>query len=275
MKRLPICLFAILAQMVASPASSTVLEYGTDGSVQITQQTLPAPQAPPARTGALAPLVGGDYRSLAEATAWRYAGEEGVRAVGLDAFSFVNLFTAMISAESAFDPTAVSSAGAMGLGQLMPETAAGLGVHDPFDPAQNLDGAARYLVAQLARFRSVDLGLAAYNAGPERVAAHGGIPPIAETRNFVAVVMSRAGIPRVAVPANSESVGVNDASTQTPAVIDFTADGEPREIDSVTDTTPAGTDDEADRSVLFDDTRPGVVRATASTDQRGTSVWQF
>ncbi len=275
MKRLSLCMSAILAQMVPAPANSTVLDYGADGSVQVTEQVLPGPADPPAVPDLAHPLVRGDYRSLAEAVALRYAGAQGVRAVELDAFSFVRLFTAMISAESAFDPTAVSSAGALGLGQLMPETAARLGVQDPFDPAQNLDSAARYLIAQLERFGSIELALAAYNAGPERVTGHGGIPPIAETRNFVAVVMSRAGIRRPSAPVNRETIGLNDASAPDPVVIDFATDGAPREIDAVADTPPAGTDeDQTNRSVLFDDTRP-VVRAATTAAQQGTSVWQF
>jgi soluble lytic murein transglycosylase-like protein len=79
----------------------------------------------------------------------------------------------------------MSPKGAFGLGQLMPETARALGV-DRRDIAQNLDGAARYLLAQLDRFRDIDLALAAYNAGPHRVTEYGGVPPFAETRTYIA-----------------------------------------------------------------------------------------
>ncbi|MCP3935842.1 MAG: lytic transglycosylase domain-containing protein [Actinomycetia bacterium] len=106
---------------------------------------------------------------------------------GLDA----NLLTALVWTESAFRPDAVSPAGAIGLGQLMPGTAGGLGV-DPNDPVQNLDGAARYLRAQLDRFGSVQLALAAYNAGPGRVERSGGVPNIPETQAYVRIVSSRA-----------------------------------------------------------------------------------
>lgn len=95
------------------------------------------------------------------------------------------LFQAMIEAESNYNPTAVSPKGAYGLGQLMPDTARALGV-DPRNVSQNLDGAARYLLAQLAEFQSVDLALAAYNAGPHRVVEYSGIPPFAETRDYIA-----------------------------------------------------------------------------------------
>jgi soluble lytic murein transglycosylase-like protein len=98
------------------------------------------------------------------------------------------LLAALVWAESGFDPGVESHAGALGLAQLMPGTAAGLGV-DPHDPVQNLEGGARYLRAQLDRFGSVDLALAAYNAGPGRVVEAGGIPRIAETQAYVPRVL--------------------------------------------------------------------------------------
>lgn len=94
------------------------------------------------------------------------------------------LLAAVVQHESNFDPSVVSRAGAIGLAQLMPGTAAGLGV-DPRDPNENLDGGARYLRQQLDRFGSVDLALAAYNAGPNRVAQAGGVPRIQETMTYV------------------------------------------------------------------------------------------
>lgn len=96
------------------------------------------------------------------------------------------LLRALIHQESNFDPRAVSGAGAQGLGQLMPGTARELGVSDPFDPAQNARAAATYLKNQLDAFGGdIDKALAAYNAGPGAVRQYGGIPPYAETRNYV------------------------------------------------------------------------------------------
>lgn len=101
------------------------------------------------------------------------------------------LLAALVWTESNFIPTAVSRAGALGLSQLLPTTAGGLGV-DPYDPVQNLVGGARYLRLQLDRFERVDLALAAYNAGPGRVERAGGsVPRIVETQLYVVRVLDR------------------------------------------------------------------------------------
>jgi soluble lytic murein transglycosylase-like protein len=100
-----------------------------------------------------------------------------------------SLLAAVAQVESGFNPQAVSPAGAQGLMQLMPSTAAGLGV-DPFDPRQAADGAARLLARDLRDFGSLPLALAAYNAGAGAVRQYGGIPPYAETQAYVGKVQS-------------------------------------------------------------------------------------
>lgn len=100
-----------------------------------------------------------------------------------------NLVEAVIHAESSFNNEAVSHAGAQGLMQLMPLTAEKLGVDDPFDPEQNIAGGTKYLRNLINKYNSVELGLAAYNAGPENVNKYGGIPPFSETQNYVKKVI--------------------------------------------------------------------------------------
>lgn len=117
-----------------------------------------------------------------------YLRHPALKAAGLSGTEWLALFRANIAVESAFNPDARSSVGAIGLGQLMLGTADLLGV-DPYDPEDNLHGSARYLLAQLEVFGAADLALAAYNAGPEAVRDYGGIPPYAETEGHVAKVL--------------------------------------------------------------------------------------
>jgi Transglycosylase SLT domain len=104
------------------------------------------------------------------------------------------LIVAVIAVESNFDHAAVSSKGAQGLMQLMPQTAALIGVQDPHDPDENIDAGASHLRAMLDTFNGdLPLALAAYNAGEQHVVRHRGIPPFPETRRFVARVLRRMG----------------------------------------------------------------------------------
>jgi soluble lytic murein transglycosylase-like protein len=127
-------------------------------------------------------------------------GNDGSSAFGaeIDAAAATNgidpaLLKGLVSQESGFDPNARSGAGALGLTQLMPGTAASLGVSNPLDPAQSLQGGAKYLRQQLDRFGGDErLALAAYNAGPGAVARYGGVPPYSETQNYVNSVMAKA-----------------------------------------------------------------------------------
>ncbi len=95
----------------------------------------------------------------------------------------------VIEAESGGDPRAVSPKGAIGLMQLMPETARALGVQDPYDPVQNIEGGVRYLSHLIHRFGDLRLALAAYNAGPSNVQRYGGVPPFPETQRYLERVL--------------------------------------------------------------------------------------
>lgn len=97
----------------------------------------------------------------------------------------------IIEQESGYDPFALSPAGAMGLMQLMPDTAWMLGLDDPWDPEQNIEGGVRYFAQQMDRFQRVDLALAAYNAGPGAVEQWGGVPPYPETVDYVSNILGR------------------------------------------------------------------------------------
>ncbi|HBY71072.1 MAG TPA: lytic transglycosylase domain-containing protein [Lachnospiraceae bacterium] len=106
----------------------------------------------------------------------------------------VNLLKAIGKAESGFDPKAVSRCGAQGVMQLMPATAASLGVKNAFDPEQNIMGGAKFIAQLLDKYDgNTKLALAAYNAGMGNVAKYGGVPPFKETQNYVVKVMEYMG----------------------------------------------------------------------------------
>jgi soluble lytic murein transglycosylase-like protein len=159
------------------PAGSTVA-----AAIEGCTATPPTPVAHDSATPTSAGTAGGGsaYAPLIEQAAARY---------GLDP----SVLYGLIEQESGFDPSATSSAGALGLTQLMPSTAASLGVTEPLDPAQSIEGGARYLSQLLQQFAgNTTDALAAYNAGPGAVAQYGGVPPYPETRQYVAKVLGYA-----------------------------------------------------------------------------------
>jgi soluble lytic murein transglycosylase-like protein len=101
------------------------------------------------------------------------------------------LISIIMEQESGYDPFALSSAGAMGLMQLMPDTAWMLGVEDPWNPEENIEGGVRYFSQQMDRFGRIEYALAAYNAGPGAVEKWGGVPPYPETVEYVNSIMGR------------------------------------------------------------------------------------
>ncbi|MFN3662398.1 lytic transglycosylase domain-containing protein [Yoonia sp.] len=143
-------------------------QYSRSVSLQPPSATVPQAIAPYQGRGS------GPYLDLARSAAQRHGVPE-------------DLFLRLVQRESGWNPQAVSHKGAIGLAQLMPSTARGLGV-DPHDPESNLNGGARYLRIQFDSFGSWPLALAAYNAGPGAVSRHGGVPPYAETKDYVIAV---------------------------------------------------------------------------------------
>jgi len=125
-----------------------------------------------------------------------------------------NMVLGVIRAESNFDPNAVSKAGARGLMQLMPGTAADMRVSDSFDPEQNIAGGTQYLAKLLELFDNrIDLALAAYNAGPSTVQQHKGVPPYKETRDYVKKVQQFA---REYATGSKQEIKLATAGTHTP-----------------------------------------------------------
>jgi cell wall-associated NlpC family hydrolase len=165
-------------KMIDAPrAGKTVGLHNLWGTPSAIRRVLPTSEP----TSGQAPAAGGQLANVPFGRLFAQAGAKH----GVDPA----LLAAVAKAESGFNPRAVSHAGARGLMQLMPSTAAGLGVDDAFDPPQAVDGSARLLRSLLTRFGGrVDLALAGYNAGPGAVQRYGGVPPYAETRAYVSRV---------------------------------------------------------------------------------------
>jgi soluble lytic murein transglycosylase-like protein len=169
----------------------SVRDEGAEGLVLSNLDSLPEPAV--AKAPAAVPSARAAARPISASTARRMETFAPLVRAAAQAHGLPEaLLHAVIEVESGFDAAAVSPKGALGLMQLMPETARELRVRDPRDPAANIDGGARYLKELLARFgNDLSLALAAYNAGPGAVQRSGGIPRNSETQNYVPRVMAR------------------------------------------------------------------------------------
>lgn len=127
----------------------------------------------------------------------------------------IALIKAVAKAESNFNTQSISSAGAQGVMQLMPETARGLGVKDPFDARENILGGTKYLAKMLTKYNgSVKLSLAAYNAGSGNVAKYGGVPPFKETQNYIQKIFGYLGMDTTKSTSQSETDKKSETTSQ-------------------------------------------------------------
>ncbi len=170
-----VLLAASLLASAAAPARAQVIEIADDGSAQIFSGGSGS-----AGPGGHQPRARGGPFNVNESL------DRAAHDHGLDP----GLLRAVAWQESRGSNSAVSDRGALGIMQLMPGTAASLGV-DPGDPDANINGGATYLALQMAKFGTVELALAAYNAGPGAVLRYGGVPPYRETRSYVSTIMQR------------------------------------------------------------------------------------
>jgi soluble lytic murein transglycosylase-like protein len=173
----------------ASASPSTVAQQPTAFASALQAATTSSAATTPAQ-GATGAAQSTPYDALVEQAAQRNGVDPAV-------------LHGLIQQESGFDPNAQSGAGASGLTQLMPGTASSLGVANPLDPAEAIEGGARYLSQMLGAFggNTAD-ALAAYNAGPGAVKQYGGVPPYAETQSYVTKVLGYAEAYRQVHPAS-------------------------------------------------------------------------
>jgi soluble lytic murein transglycosylase-like protein len=205
-------------QVAAGGVVTTAGSSGESATVTQDPSTSFAAALQQATTAGTGGEAGGEYEALVAQAAARN---------GLDPA----VLHGLIEQESGFDPSATSSAGAAGLTQLMPGTASSLGVADPLDAAESIEGGARYLGELMNQFGgNTEDALAAYNAGPGAVDQYGGIPPYAETQSYVSKVLANAQAYQQAHPgdalANGSGVAASTdltASTGLTASTDLTA----------------------------------------------------
>lgn len=198
-----------LFQELLNPLASTSNANGSNGLFQslMTASTAAVPSA----TGTIAPSFATTAAQTAAAPIPEAGASAGVQSAIQSAAAATGLSPALLKAvatvESGLNPTAVSSAGAIGLMQLMPTTAATLGV-DPNNTASNALGGAEYLKGLLNQFgQNLSLALAAYNAGPGAVEHYGGVPPYAQTQSYVQDVLNAYQTYGGTTPASSSSLG--------------------------------------------------------------------
>jgi soluble lytic murein transglycosylase-like protein len=189
---------ATAAPTASSTSFSSALASAT-GSTGTSNATLASLASP---LGTQAASAASTSSSLPAGTPYAAEITAAAQANGLDPA----LLAGLIKQESGFNPNAGSGAGARGLTQLMPGTAAGLGVSNVLDPAQSINGGAKYLKQQLDAFGGdTAKALAAYNAGPGAVQRFGGIPPYSETQNYVRIVQANAAAYRAGTTTTTPS----------------------------------------------------------------------
>ena len=200
MRTSSLLVFVCLA--TAQPASAQIYTWRDDSGRLVSSNRPPTDVEEAAAGAGGRSFTRGTRRPSSAETRARYDDLIELHAAGYGLSS--DLVRAVIQAESGFDAHAVSSKGAMGLMQLMPATARALGLSDPFRPDDNIRGGVAYLAQLLARYHhDLQLGLAAYNAGPGSVERYGGVPPYRETRDYVEKIMGAIAATKAPTPSGS------------------------------------------------------------------------